>query len=553
VVDATVAQQAESGTEQGREWWRHAVVYQIYPRSFADGTGDGIGDFAGMTSRVPYLRRLGVDAVWISPFYTSPQCDAGYDVADYVDVDPLFGTLADFDGFIGAAHDAGIRVIVDLVPNHSSVDHAWFRAALASPAGSRERARYIFRPGRGENAELPPNNWQSVFGGSAWEPVGDGEWYLHLFDVGQPDFDWSDPDVGDMFDDVLRFWLDRGVDGFRVDVAHGLVKADGLPDSTHARDIQGEGGDRGPMWDQDGVHEIYRRWRQILETYPGDRMLVAEAWVSPAGRMARYVRADEMHQSFNFPFLLAGWSATGVKLQIDESLAANTAVGATTTWVLSNHDVVRHASRLGLPDAIGWTHGVGAADPQPDADLGLRRARALTLLELALPGSAYIYQGEELGLPEHTTLDDEVRQDPNFHRTGGAQTGRDGCRIPIPWQSGAPALGFNTTGKLWLPQPEAYAGVAADLQETDPASTLWMYRRALQVRREHRDSTRPVHWNRADEDALDATVGDLRVIIVFDGEPVALPGDEWRLAVASHPHAVVDGRVVRDAAVWLTR
>jgi alpha-glucosidase len=536
-----------------REWWRDAVVYQIYPRSFADGSGDGIGDFSGMISRVPYLQRLGIDAVWISPFYTSPQCDAGYDVADYVGVDPLFGTLADFDEFTRSLHEADIRVIVDLVPNHSSVDHEWFRAALAAGAGSPERARYIFRPGLGENAELPPNNWESVFGGSAWEPVGDGEWYLHLFDVGQPDFDWSNPDVADMFDDVLRFWLDRGVDGFRIDVAHGLIKADGLPDNTHARDLQAAGGDRGPMWDQDGVHDVYRRWRRILQDYPGDRILVAEAWVSPADRMARYVRPDEMHQSFNFPFLLTGWSAAGLRTQIDASLAANRTVGATTTWVLSNHDVVRHTTRLGLPDGVPWTDGIGANDPQPDARLGLRRACALTLLELALPGSAYIYQGEELGLPEHTTLDDSARQDPNFHRTGGAQVGRDGCRIPLPWHAAAPALGFNTTGESWLPQPDAYAALAVDQQESDPTSTLSLYRRALQVRRVHTDPEARVEWNRADENVLDGTIGDLRVIVVFAGEPVELSQEGWQVALASGTHGVVDGRVAQDAAVWLTR
>jgi alpha-glucosidase len=552
VVDVTTAREAGTTARRGREWWRDAVVYQIYPRSFSDGSGDGIGDFPGMTTRIPYLRRLGVDAVWISPFYRSPQRDAGYDVADYVGVDPIFGTLADFDEFLATAHAVGIRVIVDLVPNHSSDDHAWFQAALASAPGSAERARYIFRPGRGDGT-LPPNNWESVFGGSAWDRVDDGEWYLHLFDAGQPDFDWSNPEVADMFDDVLRFWLERGVDGFRVDVAHGLVKADGLPDNTHVRDLQATGGDRGPMWDQDGVHEIYRRWRGILDEYPGDRMLVAEAWVSPADRMARYVRPDEMHQSFNFPFLLAGWSAPEVKSQIDGSLAANTAVGATTTWVLSNHDVVRHASRLGLPDGTDWSNGIGAADPQPDAVLGLQRARALTLLELALPGSAYIYQGEELGLPEHTTLDGSVRQDPNFHRTAGAQVGRDGCRIPLPWESASPALGFNTTGESWLPQPESYAALAVDRQEPDGTSTLSMYRRALQLRPLHRPDDAKVVWNRADDSVLDATIGGLRVVVVFDGPAVPLPGDSWQVALASDAHAVVDGHVVRDAAVWLTR
>ena len=479
-------------TPEPRQWWRSAVIYQIYPRSFADADGDGVGDLPGITSRLGHLAELGVDAVWLSPFYVSPQADAGYDVADYRDVDPVFGELSDADALLARAHELGIRVIVDLVPNHTSDEHPWFRAALAAGPGSPERARYIFRDGRGPDGSLPPNDWRSVFGGDAWTRVIEtdgrpGQRYLHLFDTKQPDLDWTCGDVWAEMEDVLRFWLDRGVDGFRVDVAHGLVKAPGLPDWDHDQEmIEGANadGERPPMWDQDGVHDVYRSWRKVLDGYDGDRMLVAEAWVAPADRLARYVRPDEMHQAFNFDFLVAPWRAADLRRVVTDSLAEMGSVGAPTTWVLSNHDVVRHASRLGLPVGTPRPHGIAAQDPQPDAELGLRRARAATLLMLALPGSAYLYQGEELGLPDHTTMPHDVRQDPAFHRTGGEEIGRDGCRVPLPWQHDAPAYGFSPTGRSWLPQPPEFAGYALDRQRGVPGSTYEMYRAALRLRRE---------------------------------------------------------------------
>lgn len=535
---------------QPTDWWRSAVIYQIYPRSFADGNGDGIGDFLGMIDKLEYLSTLGVDAVWVSPFYVSPQRDAGYDVANYTEVDPRFGELADFDRFLARAHELGIRVIIDLVPNHSSDQHEWFQAALAAGPGSPERERFMFRPGAGPHQELPPNNWKSVFGGGAWEPVGDGDWYLHIFDSSQPDWNWENPEVRDYFDEVLRFWLDRGVDGFRVDVAHALIKAAGLPDNTIERDIATAGGDKGPMWDQDRVHEIYQHWREVLDSYTDSpRIMCAEAWVSPAERMARYVRPDEMHQSFNFPFMLAGWQPERVREIIDESLSANNAVGATTTWVLSNHDVVRHASRLGLEPG-SWPAGISADQPQPDAALGLARARALTLFSLALPGSMYLYQGEELGLPEHTTLSDEWRQDPSFHRTGGTETGRDGCRIPLPWDASLPANGFNTSGELWLPQPESYAALAAATQLNDPGSTWSFYHEALQLRHELGLGTLPLSWHSGENLAvLDASVGPVRVLINMGDSPAVLP--EGEVLLGSDEAAVVANALQPNRAVWL--
>ncbi|GGK66285.1 glycoside hydrolase family 13 protein [Ornithinimicrobium pekingense] len=552
-------------------WWRHAVIYQVYPRSFADSDGDGVGDLAGITSRLPYLAGLGVDAIWISPFYLSPMADAGYDVADYRAVDPVFGTLADADELLARAHELGLRVIVDLVPNHTSDEHAWFREALASPAGSAARGRYVFRDGAGPDGDRPPNNWRSVFGGSAWtrvtEPDGSpGQWYLHLFDSKQPDLDWRNPEVVREFHDILRFWLDRGVDGFRVDVAHSLVKAEGLPDWEEKAVMAGGGDDEsahanlGPMWDQEEVHEIYRGWRQVLESYnetgdpAADRILCAEAWLPSLERTMRYVRPDEMHQAFNFHFLDTAWRAEDLRDVVDESLATAAGVGAPTTWVLSNHDVVRHATRLGLPPGTRRPNGIAADDPQPNAVLGLRRARAATALMLALPGSAYLYNGEELGLPDHTALPHAVRQDPAFRRTAGEETGRDGCRVPIPWVAGAPAYGFSAQDRSWLPQPLVYGPLAADRQEGVPGSTLELYRTLLRLRREHRLGDGTLEWLPGHDPSVLAlrTTGDggrpVTVLANLGHDPVSLP-DGLEVLVASG--RLEGGRVPQDVTVWL--
>ena len=580
------------------EWWRHAVIYQIYPRSFADADGDGMGDLPGITSRLDHLAELGVDAVWLSPFYRSPQKDAGYDVADYRDVDPLFGTLEDADALIAEAHRLGIRVVVDLVPNHTSDQHGWFRAALAAGPGSPERDRYMFREGKGPGGDQPPNDWESIFGGAAWTRVReredapgsawaeDDQWYLHLFDTSQPDLNWENPEVRGEFDSILRFWLDRGVDGFRVDVAHGMVKAEGLPDwSGHVEMVAGTeqtpGGDAArapgdnpgmpPYFDQDGVHEIYRHWRTILDEYEGQRILVAEAWVDPLERLARYVRSDEMHQAFNFAFLTQPWEASALRATIAESYAVNDSVDAPTTWVLSNHDVVRHASRLGFAEgaASGPNKGIGPQDPQPDRELGLRRARAASLLMLGLPGSAYLYQGDELALPEHTTLPAESREDPTFHRTGGEERGRDGCRVPIPWEAGTPAYGFSPTGESWLPQPDDWDAYAVSSQRGDAGSTLELHRQALRLRREYGLGTASL----ADEPQLAGAGGvlalvssdpagerpDVLLLTITGTEPVELPAG-WSVVLSSAADAAAgsssgaDGVVVpADTTVWAVR
>ncbi|MCU7722930.1 glycoside hydrolase family 13 protein [Actinoplanes sp. KI2] len=532
-------------------WWRDAVIYQVYPRSFADSDGDGMGDLPGITGRLPRLKELGVDAVWLSPFYPSPQHDGGYDVADYRGVDARFGDLGDADKLIAVAHNLGLKVIVDLVPNHTSSRHEWFRQALAAPPGSPERDRYIFREGRGPDGALPPNSWTSMFGGSAWQRVPDGQWYLHLFDVSQPDLDWGNREVRDEFRDILRFWLDRGVDGFRVDVAHGLVKADTLPEWDVPAAILGglaPAGPPPPMWDQEGVHEIYREWRRVVDEYPDGRILVAEAWVQPAARLARYVRPDEMHQAFNFMYLSAPWRAADLRAVINTSLEANDEVGAPTTWVLSNHDVIRHATRLGYPIEQTRLHGIGPDDPQPDVGLGLRRARAATLQMLALPGSAYLYQGEELGLPEHTTLPHEHRQDPARPRSGHTVVGRDGCRVPIPWEADAPSYGFGPSDRSWLPQPAVWAEYALDRQQGVPGSTWELYRAALAIRREFGLGAGTIAWQQTPEEALAFRNGDVWVLTNFGAEPVALPVGATVL-LASEP-LDADGRVPADVTVW---
>jgi alpha-glucosidase len=560
-------------------WWRHAVIYQIYPRSWADGNGDGVGDLPGITARLPYLRDLGVDALWLSPFYVSPQADAGYDVADYRDVDPIFGTLDDADALLTRARGLGLKVIVDLVPNHSSDEHPWFKAALAAEPGSPERERYIFRDGRGPRGDLPPNNWLCVFGGVAWTRVKaadgtGGQWYLHLFAAKQPDLNWENPQVRAEFEDVLKFWLERGVDGFRVDVANALIKAAGLPDWDEPLHILGDAdgvphdhhGKKPPMWDQEGVHEIYRAWRQILNSYnpidaagysqDSDRILCAEAWVDSPERLARYVRQDEMHQAFNFEFLQAQWRAGDLREAITRSLTAADSVGAPTTWVLSNHDVVRHASRLGLPVGPKRPNGIGIGDPQPDAALGLRRARAASALMLALPGSSYVYQGEELGLPDSTDMPDDVRQDPTWPRSGHTERGRDGCRVPMPWEGDKPSYGFGPSDQTWLPQPTSYAALAVDRQVDAPGSTLELYRALLATRRVHGVGAGSLSWLAGYGEDVVALVNEpatgerILVICNLGTEPVAIPPGAQTL-VCSGP-LTLQGLVPTDTTVWLS-
>lgn len=545
----------------GGEWWRSGTIYQIYPRSFADANGDGMGDLAGITARLESLATLGVDAVWLSPFYKSPQKDAGYDVADYCDVDPLFGTLADFDAMLNRAHELGLKVLIDLVPNHTSWEHVWFKRAISAAPGSAERDYYHFKDGRGERGELPPNNWQSMFGGPAWTRVTEsdgslGQWYCHLFDSSQPDLNWANPVVQEEFERILRFWLDRGVDGFRVDQPHAMGKAAGLPDHPYVDEAGAgfiEGRENPPMWFQEEVHPIFRRWRAILDSYPGNRAMCGEAYVLPLSFMALWVRSDEFHQTFNFRFLDSLWEPQNLFNSINESFEAFDSVGAPSTWVLSNHDVIRHASRMGgLKGRPTASDGVGPNDPQPDRELGLRTARGATMFMLGLAGASYLYQGEELGLPEHTTLAGEFRQDPTYARTNGDRVGRDGCRVPLPWEASVGAAnGFNTTGAGWLPQPEIYREYARDQQEGVAGSTLELYKSALRIRRELRLGEGSFDWlpEFTNNRALGYRNG--RVLVIHNFGEDALPLPQGSLLLRSVAGAGSKDAIGAHETVWV--
>ncbi|WP_419994340.1 glycoside hydrolase family 13 protein [Streptomyces boninensis] len=518
-----MTQQETAFAPTAGDWWRDAVIYQIYVRSFADGDGDGNGDLGGAIQRLPYLAGLGIDAVWLTPFYASPQADGGYDVADYRAVDPMYGVLADAEEFIREAHRLGLRVIVDIVPNHTSDQHPWFQEALVGSDTARDR--YHFRP----PSPHPPNDWESVFGGPAWSRTPDGAWYLHLFAPEQPDLNWEHPEVRAEFEDILRFWLDRGVDGFRVDVAHGMVKAPGMPDIGRGEQAKLIGKQVLPFFDQDGVHDIHRGWRKLLDAYGGERMGVAEAWAPTVERLALYVRPDELHQAFNFHFLACPWDAGELRTTIDQSLDALGAVGAPATWVLGNHDVVRPRTRYG----------------------SLARARAAALLSLALPGAAYVYQGEELGLPEVTDLPDAVRQDPAFHRSTGQDGLRDGCRVPLPWAGERAPYGFGADGS-WLPQPADWGALTAAAQEGDPHSTLELYRAALKLRPRLRG---PLAWQDSPEGVLAFRRGDGFGCFVNTGErTVELPAAAGvRPLLSSGPVEVREGllRLPGDTCVWV--
>ncbi len=539
-----------SGVGDTEPWWRRAVVYQVYIRSFADGDGDGTGDLAGLRHRLDYLATLGIDALWINPWYPSPLADGGYDVSDYREIHPDFGSLAEADTLIAEAHELGLKVLIDLVPNHTSSEHVWFQAALAAGPGSPERDRYIFRPGRGADGTEPPTNWRSVFGGPAWTRVPDGAWYLHIFDVSQPDLNWRNNDVITEFDDVLRFWLDRGVDGFRVDVAHGMIKDDAFPDvGADGLDVEAaqhwpDG--THPHWDRDDLHLLIRRWRTVLDHYD-DRMMVAEANVHPT-RLPLYLRPDEYHQSFNFDLLRADWSAKEFAETITEAAANAAAIGAASTWVLSNHDMVRHSTRYGLP--VGVDHQRWLLDGPHnllDAEAGARRGRAAALITLALPGSTYVYQGDELGLPEVWDLPVEVLQDPTWTRSGHTEKGRDGCRVPIPWTPDGPSFGFGA-GEPWLPQPEVFGELSVQVQMGDPDSTLNLYRQALEMRSElfARDETLTMLDLGPDVLAFRRGTG-ATVVANMGSDPVELPAGEIVLSSGS-----VDGRTLPpDTAAWL--
>jgi alpha-glucosidase len=544
------------------------VVYQIYLRSFADSDGDGIGDLAGVRSRLGHLEQLGVDALWITPFYPSPQFDHGYDVADYFDVEPVYGDLSGFDELIAACRSAGIRVLMDIVPNHCSSSHDWFREALAAAPGDRARRRFFFRDGRGVHGELPPNNWLAVFGGRAWTRVEDpdgrpGQWYLHTFTPDQPDFDWSDPDVADHFDRALRFWFDRGVDGFRVDAIQFVGKSAGLPDTDGDEALAPM--DNPHLSFVDSGHDVWRHWRSTVDEYerdhPGRRLfLVGEAYTPRRpDLLASYVVPDEFHQAFNFDLLLSPWNVSTLREAIESPARAVNAAGASVTWVLNNHDVQRATTRYGRRDAhdpATWTGNPLAYNDSPvDVALGTRRARAATVLVGALPGSLYLYQGEELGLPEVLDLADDERTDPVFVRTAGAQIGRDGCRVPLPWDDDAStAFGFSQRGASpWLPQPADWGRWAFAAQDDDPQSMVNLYREVLRRRRDLVTSAALLEWILPDHPELLAFArGDIRIVLNPTPHDVEVRGVGSRVVLSSLARHDDVGFVPADTCLWLT-
>ena len=561
-----------------RPWWRDAVVYQVYVRSFADADGDGRGDLRGIIEHLAHLQSLSVGAIWLCPCFPSPQKDHGYDVADYFEIEPTYGDLATFDRLVAAARDRGIKVLLDVVPNHCSDQHAWFQAALAAPPGSSERARFYFREGRGAHGELPPNNWTAVFGGSAWtritEPDGTpGQWYLHVFTPWQPDFDWENEDVKEHFDRVLRFWFDRGVDGFRVDAVGVVGKADGLPDQvllTGDRAATEQAGANEHVQYQPRAHDYWRRWRAVIDEYVTqhpERELVTVSEAYTPGRpdlLLKFVQPDQFHQSFHFDLMLAPWIASAIRTSVADAHELLSGAGSSVTWTLNNHDTQRAVTRYGRANATAWEswtqNNLVYVDAPVDEVLGLRRAEAMFVFAAALPGSLYLYQGEELGLPEVLDIPADTRQDPLFARTHGAELGRDGCRIPLPWtDEPATAFGFSSVSPYeppWLPQPPDWGRHAASAQESDGRSTLSLYRRVL-ARRGSLDRADRLEWLLPGSDALVAfRRGDLVVALNVTSQPVALPDDlvAGCLVAECSAHEDVDaGTVPADACVWLRR
>lgn len=532
-------------TEATAPWWRDAAIYQIYVRSFADGDGDGTGDLAGVRAKLPYLVELGVDALWFTPWYLSPLADGGYDVADYRVIDPAFGHLAEAEKLIAEAGQLGIRTLIDIVPNHVSDRHSWFRAALAAAPGSPERELFHFREGRGASGEIPPNDWVSEFGGTPWTRLPDGQWYLHLFAPGQPDLNWAHPAVRQEHEDVLRFWFERGVAGVRIDSAALLAKDPALPDFT-------EGADPHPYVDRDELHDIYRSWRTIADRYDG--IFVGEVWLPDSERFARYLRPDELHTAFNFTFLACPWDAGLLRSAIDDTLAEHAPVGAPATWVLCNHDVTRTVTRYGRENT-GFDFAAKVFGTPTDLELGTRRARAAALLSLALPGAVYLYQGEELGLPEADIPLDRI-QDPMHLRSGGIDPGRDGCRVPLPWSAGRPHAGFGSEAEPWLPQPASWPSYAADAQAADPGSMLSLYRRALRLRREEPGFAEPadgaggLKWLPSPPGVLAfARTHGLICVVNLSGNPVPLPDHDGMLLTSGPLDA--SGLLPDDTAAWL--
>ncbi len=545
-------------------------MYQLYPRSFADSNGDGRGDLEGIRQHLDHLRDLGVNAIWLTPCFPSPQRDHGYDVADYFDIEPIYGTLADFDRLVADASERSIRILLDVVPNHCSSEHAWFQAALTAAPGSPERARYWFRDGRGPDGNEPPNNWRAIFGGSAWTRVTEsdgtpGQWYLHTFSPWQPDFNWYNPDVVDYFDRMLIFWFDRGVEGFRVDAVPVLGKHPDLPDSPPApaglTDAQAWVFNIYGHFYETG-HDVWKHWRTVIDdyerTHPGRHLVtISESYGKPEV-VLEFLKGDEFHQSFAFDLMLITWLAAPMRKAITDSIDLLAAVGGTPAWTLNNHDTQRVVTRLGrlnANDPAAFTgHNLMYVDAPIDLELGRRRARAAITLTAALPGALYLFQGEELGLEEYLDMPPEAREDPLFIRTNGKEIGRDGCRVPLPWTSEATtSFGFSPAKvEPWLPQPQNWGELSVERQAGDANSMLSWYRTLLAHRRLLSGA---LTWvDTGSGDCLAFERGGVLIVLNVGSGAVELPAAlvaGRSVIIATHPETTPHV-LPSDSCVWLS-
>ncbi|MFZ9628117.1 MAG: glycoside hydrolase family 13 protein [Ilumatobacteraceae bacterium] len=559
-------------TTADRAWWRDAVVYQVYVRSFADSDGDGRGDLRGILERLDHLSSLGIDAIWLNPCYPSPQLDHGYDVSDYFDIEPTYGDLTTFDRLVAAARERSIKVLMDVVPNHCSDQHEWFQAALRAAPGSAERARFWFRDGRGEHGELPPNNWMSVFGGPAWsritEPDGTpGQWYLRTFAAAQPDLNWENPEVHEHFERMLTFWFDRGVEGFRVDAVAVLGKHPGLPDApppppgTAENDVFSH---NPYSLFVESAHDHWRRWRHVIDeyerTHPGRQLVtVSEAYTPGKPELLlKFVEPDQFHQSFCFDLLLAPWHRDLIFRAVDDVHRVLGAAGASLTWTLNNHDAQRSVTRYGRADAHlpeSWTGNNLVYTGAPvDLAVGTRRARAMIAFVAGLPGSLYLYQGEELGLPEVLDIPDDRREDPIFFQTEGREIGRDGCRVPMPWTDDAStAFGFSpVAAEPWLPQPIDWGRYAAAHQVDDPSSMLSLYREVMAGRRTLTHAA-PLEWlPRTIDGVLGYVRGDVAVVLNVSQRQQSIEalGTPFTAVVIASDAAATTTSLPPDSAAW---
>ena len=512
----------EMNCEDSPSWWKNGVLYHMYLRSFADGNGDGFGDLKGAINRIDYISELGVNGVWLSPTSPSPNNDWGYDVSDYLGVHPDYGTLSDLEEFIERCNRLGIEVILDLVPNHTSSDHAWFIEALADPH-SPFRQYYVFSRGKPDGS--PPNNWLDATGGSAWTlDPSSGEYYLHNFLPSQPDLNWWNEEVHKEFEGILRFWFDRKVAGFRIDVAHGVFKDELLRDDPPAPEISKEFSHFGLVEtyskNREDVHPLYRSWRKIADSYDPSRVLVGETWVNDISRLASfYGNDDELNLAFNFMFVFTEFNARAFSEIVGNTLNA-LPKGASAAWTGSNHDISRFPTR--------WADG--------DYD----KIRMALAILLTLPGTVFLYYGDEIGMRD-VDVPVELQRDPMTKLIPAARFQRDRARTPMPWQEG-PGRGFcdpNTTP--WLPFGDD-DGLDVESQRRDPNSTLNLTKLLIELRRQVKESLLDYQLVEATDSIWRYRCGSLEVLANFGDEIYALETERSERVVSSRQ---LEGVVIR--------